>query len=80
MKKAITSERYRQLCLLFKKRRLELGISMRAMGERINEPHSVIQKVESNQRKLDIFQFVQYCEALGLDPSETLKVLKGNNI
>ncbi len=53
---------------------------MRAMGERINEPHSVIQKVESNQRKLDIFQFVQYCEALGLDPSETLKVLKGNNI
>lgn len=48
---------------------------MRDLGEKINEPHSFVQKVESNQRKLDLFQYVQYCEALGLDPASTLRIL-----
>lgn len=48
---------------------------MRDLGEMINEPHSFVQKVEANQRKLDLFQYVKYCEALGIDPAKTLKLL-----
>ncbi len=48
---------------------------MRNLGEIIKEPHSFVQKVEANQRKLDLFQYVKYCEALGLDPAKTLKLL-----
>ena len=72
MNKAITSEKYNKLNLIFKERRLALGLSMRDLGEIIKEPHSFVQKVEANQRKLDIFQYVQYCEALKIDPAETL--------
>ena len=75
MNKAITSEKYNKLNLIFKERRLALGLSMRDLGEIIKEPHSFVQKVESNQRKLDIFQYVQYCEALEIDPGETLTIL-----
>lgn len=75
MNKAITSEKYNKLNLIFKERRLALGLSMRDLGEIIKEPHSFVQKVEANQRKLDIFQYVQYCEALKIDPAETLKIL-----
>lgn len=75
MNKAITSEKYNKLNLIFKERRLALGLSMRDLGESIKEPHSFVQKVEANQRKLDIFQYVQYCEALKIDPAETLKIL-----
>lgn len=75
MNKAITSEKYNQLNLIFKERRLALGLSMRDLGEIIKEPHSFVQKVESSQRKLDIFQYVQYCEALAIDPAKTLSVL-----
>lgn len=75
MNKAITSEKYNKLNLIFKERRLALGLSMRDLGEVIKEPHSFVQKVEANQRKLDIFQYVQYCEALKIDPAETLKIL-----
>jgi|TARA_B110000211_G_C14041567_1_gene537015 transcriptional regulator with XRE-family HTH domain len=75
MNKAITSEKYNKLNLIFKERRLALGLSMRDLGEIIKEPHSFVQKVEANQRKLDIFQFVQYCEALEMNPAETLKIL-----
>lgn len=41
---------------------------MRAMAELIGEPHSFIQKVESGERKLDVYEYVQYCEVLRLDP------------
>lgn len=75
MNKAITSEKYNKLNLIFKERRLALGLSMRDLGEIIKEPHSFVQKVEANQRKLDIFQYVQYCEALEIDPAETLTIL-----
>jgi transcriptional regulator with XRE-family HTH domain len=75
MNKAITSEKYNKLNLIFKERRLALGLSMRDLGEIIKEPHSFVQKVEANQRKLDIFQYVQYCEALKIDPAETLTIL-----
>lgn len=75
MNKAITSEKYNKLNLIFKERRLALGLSMRDLGEIIKEPHSFVQKVEANQRKLDIFQYVQYCEALEINPAETLKIL-----
>jgi len=75
MNKAITSEKYSKLNVIFKERRLALGLSMRDLGEIIKEPHSFVQKVEANQRKLDIFQYVQYCEALKIDPAETLKIL-----
>ena len=75
MNKAITSEKYNKLNLIFKERRLALSLSMRDLGEIIKEPHSFVQKVEANQRKLDIFQYVQYCEALEMNPAETLKTL-----
>jgi cytoskeletal protein RodZ len=78
MNKAISSEKYYQLNAIFKQQRIDLGLSMRDLGEIIKEPHSFVQKVEANQRKLDLFQYVQYCEALELDPAETLKILMRN--
>jgi cytoskeletal protein RodZ len=75
MNKAITSEKYNQLNALFKQQRIALGLSMRDLGVIIKEPHSFVQKVEANQRKLDIFQYVQYCEALQINPAEALKIL-----
>lgn len=75
MDKAISSEKYRQLNQLFKERRIELGLTMRELGVILNEPHTLVQKVEANQRKLDVFQYVQYCKALNIDPEKTLGAL-----
>lgn len=74
MQKAITSQNYINLTSYLKKRRLELGLSMRDLGERIDQPHSFVQKLEDGQKKLDIYQYVQYCEALELDAPETLRI------
>jgi len=41
----------------------------------IDEPFQFISKIETAQRKLSIHEYVQYCEALNLDPTEGLKIL-----
>lgn len=45
------------------------------MGGRIQEPHSFIQKVESMERRLDVFEYCQYCSALEADPAEGLRIM-----
>jgi len=36
---------------------------------------SVVGKIETGERRLDVFEYCQYCEALGLNPCEGLSVL-----
>ncbi|GAB1260340.1 hypothetical protein NBRC116495_10470 [Aurantivibrio plasticivorans] len=76
MQKAIYSENYRRLVEWLKSAREARGWSMRDLGELIDEPHSFVQKVESMERRLDVFEYVQYCSVLGLNPADGLAVLK----
>lgn len=41
---------------------------MRDLAIKIGEPHSFVQKVESMERRLDVYEYDLYCKALGLDP------------
>ncbi|WP_373752672.1 helix-turn-helix domain-containing protein [Neisseria weixii] len=54
-------------------RRIELGLSQRALAERLDVVHSFIGKVETGDRRLDLFEFLVYCEGLELD---SLKVIE----
>lgn len=48
---------------------------MRETGERIGVIHSWIGKVELGERRLDVVEYVRYCEALGADPHEGVGLL-----
>jgi hypothetical protein len=48
---------------------------MRELSARISRPHQFIGKMESGERRLDIFEYVQYCDALGIDPSIVLELI-----
>lgn len=49
-------------------RRKELGLTQRALGEKLGVVHSFIGKVETGDRRLDMFEFLAYCKGLELDP------------
>ncbi len=55
--------------------RKNLGLSQRELAERMGITHSVIGKVETGDRRLDVIEFYEYTKALGLVPSETLFLL-----
>lgn len=50
-----------------------MGWSMRDLAAQLGEPHSFVQKVESLERRLDVFEYCIYCKALRLNPVEGIK-------
>lgn len=76
MQKAITSLKYASLVAWLKQARVDQGISMRELASRLDEPHSFVQKVETMERRLDVFEYTVYCEALGVEAEKGINLLK----
>lgn len=48
--------------------REEAGITQRELARRIKRAHSYVSRVELGDRRLDLPEFFQWCDALGADP------------
>ena len=66
-------QKLRQLLI---RQRLDLGLSQRALAEKLDVVHSFIGKVETGDRRLDVFEFVEYCHALNLNAADILQQLQ----
>ena len=72
---SIHSEEHLWLRELFLKRQ-ELGLTQRTLGEKMGVLYSFIGKIETGDRRLDIFEFIAYCKGLELDPVEVLREIE----
>jgi len=75
MIKSINSEKYQSLVDWLKTERQNQGLTVRQLALKIDEPFQFISKIETAQRKLNVYEYVQYCEALNVDPVEGLAML-----
>jgi len=75
MIKDIYNTRYELLLLWLKNARLERELSIRDVATLIDEPHQIVSKIEKGQRRLNVYEYVQYCRALAIDPVDGLKIL-----
>lgn len=73
---SIHSVEYQWLRELFLKRRQELGLTQRTLGKKMGVLYSFIGKVETGDRRLDIFEFIAYCEGLDLNPEQVLQEIR----
>lgn len=73
---SIHSEEHLGLRELFLKRRQELGLTQRTLGEKMGVLYSFIGKIETGDRRLDIFEFIAYCKGLELEPVEVLREIE----
>ncbi len=48
---------------------------MREFAAELGVPHSYVGKVEQCERKLDVLEYLRYCQALDLNPVEGIRVL-----
>lgn len=76
MQKAIYSPKYYLLLSWLKTGREARGWTIRQLAEVVGESHAVIGKIETGERRLDLFEFVQLCEALNLKPQDGIKIIK----
>ena len=75
MIKHINDSRYKALIDWLKSTRIEHGLSVRDLGKLLDEPHQFVVKIETCERKLNVFEYVQYCGALGISPEDGLQKL-----
>lgn len=59
---------YDHLRKWLKEARKASGLSIRELGDRLGVHHSIVGKIESSDRKLEFFEFINYCEALDVKP------------
>jgi transcriptional regulator with XRE-family HTH domain len=74
-RKSIHHQIHRDLRDILIKARKNLHLSQRDLAEQLGVTYSIIGKIETGDRRLDVIEFYEYTKALNLVPSETLFLL-----
>jgi transcriptional regulator with XRE-family HTH domain len=70
--KAQHTKAYRPIPGLLREMREKAGLTQRELGERVGEPQSWVHNCEVGNRRVDLAEFVTWCEAAGVAPREGL--------
>lgn len=75
MKSSPYSPHYEKLQTWLKEQRGKSGYSQREVSEIMNRHHSIVGKIEQRRKKIELLEFIKYCQVLGADPHEGLDIL-----
>ena len=73
LSKSIYTDRWEQLLKILKRLRVEKGLTQAELAAQLDRPQSLIAKIESGERKLDVCQFLDYMEALDASAEEVVR-------
>lgn len=75
--KAQHSPRYRKVPRLLRELREEAELTQRALGDLLGKPHSWVYNCESGNRRVDVAEFIDWCEACGLNAADVIDEITG---
>jgi cytoskeletal protein RodZ len=76
MRKVIYSQKSELLRKLLIEKRNNSELSIRALAEVLKIHHSIVGKIETGERQINVIEFIEYCEALQIDPAVIIDRLK----
>lgn len=76
IRKSVHSPEHEYLRQIFVKRRQELGLTQRQLAQRLGVIYSLIGKIETGDRRLDVIEFIEYCQILELNPNDIIEQLE----
>lgn len=66
------SQRHERLRTILREARLKAGLTQQQLADRLKRSDNFISYVERGERMLDVLEFMEYSEALGVDPKKLL--------
>ncbi len=75
MIKTLYTSEYSKLRTWLKEQREARGLTMRELAHILDVSHSFVGKIENGERRLDVIEYLQYCEALQVNPKEGLAAI-----
>jgi transcriptional regulator with XRE-family HTH domain len=70
MSKSIYTKRYRRFLALLREARIASNTTQNQLAEMIGVSQSVISKMESGERRLDVVEVYDICHALGVNTQQ----------
>jgi ribosome-binding protein aMBF1 (putative translation factor) len=78
--KALRSPAAQAVAKIIATAREQAGFTQRDLASRLKRPHSVVGMIESNQRQVNMPEFIAIAEAIGADPIDLFRrVLRERN-
>ncbi len=62
------TKRQERLCTILRESRLKAGLTQQQLARRLKRSDNFISYVELGERTLGLLEFIEYAEALGIDP------------
>ncbi|MGA0587402.1 helix-turn-helix domain-containing protein [Dyella sp. KRB-257] len=74
MMRSIYDDEYRRLLDFMLQVREALGITQTSLARRLRTTQSYVSKCERGERRIDVIEYVRYCDALGVDAAVLMDV------
>ena len=71
---------YALLRSVLKSERLRVGLRQSALAKRLGKPQSYFAKIEVGERRLDLLEFIDLCDAIGCSPRRILRTLRSPDL
>ncbi|MEM9619297.1 MAG: helix-turn-helix transcriptional regulator [Pseudomonadota bacterium] len=75
MSKTLGSKRHKALIAILTEKREASGMTQTEIADKLGEYQSFVARVESGQRRVDVIEFLDLTEILGLDPKKVIAEL-----
>ena len=76
MAKSLHTSEYEAFRKLLFTAREEAGLTQLEVATRLSKPQSFVAKYEGGERRLDVIEFMEICEALKVDPKDLINRLR----
>lgn len=77
-RKTIYSPEYDRIVGLLREIREQAGLSQAELAEQLQRPRTFVTKCELGERRIDLLEWMRFCQACKVEPSEFLLRLEGN--
>ncbi|MGH6753623.1 MAG: helix-turn-helix domain-containing protein [Bradyrhizobium sp.] len=78
MPRTLRSPRQKALIALLIEQRKISGLTQTQLAKRLRRYQSFVATVESGQRRIDVIEFLDFADAIGFDPIDAIKKLRGS--
>jgi transcriptional regulator with XRE-family HTH domain len=76
MTKSLYTGRHERLCKLLIEAREKRGLTQIDVSKKLGRPQSFVSKYENGERRLDVIEFLEVADALGIEPSRFINQLR----
>lgn len=74
--RSVYTESHERFRALMVEARKKVGLSQVDLARKVHRPQSYVSKYERGERRIDVVEFLEISEALGMDPATLMRRLR----